>query len=83
LAKRRLADLTKKAAFLCNTETRSIPLSALAERWLSVAGSSMKPSSELRQGGIVKKLSVYFKGIQARQLTRAMAEDWAPSGFNL
>jgi len=79
LAKRRLADLTKKAVFLSSAENRGIPLSALAERWLSVSGSSMKPSSELRQSGIVKKLSVYFKGIQARQMTRAMVEDWATS----
>jgi hypothetical protein len=32
LAKRRLAELTKKTIFLSNTENRGIPLSALAIR---------------------------------------------------
>ena len=77
LAKRRLAELTEKAVFLSHNENAGITFPALADRWLEVSSSSMKPSSRLRQEGIAKNFSKAFGPVPARSLTKAKIENWA------
>lgn len=57
LAKRRLAELTEKAAHLARSENAHITFPALAHRWLEVSVASTKPSSRKRYEGITNYLS--------------------------
>ena len=77
LAKRRLAEFQEKAARLSGGENARIDFAALAERWLQIAGTALKPSARLRLVTAVNSLNKYFGIILVRGLTRAHAERWA------
>lgn len=77
LAKRRLADLQEKAKRLNTSEGAKITFQEFGDRWVKVAGVSLKESSRVRQDGIVKGLSKFFGALPVRRITRAHVETWA------
>jgi integrase len=77
LARRRLSDLQAQAVALSRCEDSSISFTVLADRWLKVAGSSMKPSTKLRAETVIKSLNLFLKTVETRRITKVMLEDWA------
>jgi integrase len=77
LARRRLSDLMDQAVALSQCEDSSISFKATADRWLTVAGSSMKPSTKQRAEAVVKSLNRFLKTVETRRITKMMLEDWA------
>jgi integrase len=77
LAKRMLAEFQKQAAGLSHGADGKMSFTALAMRWHTITSASLKPSSQLRQKGVAKKLAEHFGNIPARNVTKHMTEDWA------
>jgi len=77
LAKRRLAELSKKAVALTQGGDSAITFDNLAKRWLRAVSSQMKPSSLRRQATVVKGLGRVFGLTQTRRITKSMVEEWA------
>jgi integrase len=77
LARRRLADLLEQADALSQCGNCGISFPALAEQWLTAAGTSMKPSTKLRAQGVVKSLNRFLHAVEVRRVTKVMLEEWA------
>jgi len=77
LARRRLAELLEQSVALSQCENSGISFAALADQWLTAAGTSMKPSTKLRAKGVVKSLNRFLKTVETRRITKVMLEEWA------
>ena len=77
LARRRLADLQEQAVSLSRCEDSAVSFEAMSERWLKVAGSSMKPSTKRWIETVVKSLNRFLRTVEVRRITKMMLEDWA------
>jgi integrase len=77
LAKRRLADLSKRASALAHGKDSAITFDDLAKRWLVAVSSQMKASSRQRLEGCAQCLGQHFGLSQARRITKSMIEEWA------
>jgi integrase len=77
LARRKLKDLIDQASSLSTGGASKATFAEIAERWLTSATLSLKPSSAIRLTGVVKSLSNTFGPAQVRSITKAMAEEWA------
>lgn len=77
MAKRRLADFVEKAVALSQCDNGKVLFEELADRWLMVAGTSMKASTKLRAKGVIKSLNHFLKSTETRRVSKMMLEDWA------
>ena len=89
LARRRLAELRTNAHSLVGKET-SITFNQLAERWLALKKSDLRPASWRRLDGIVRVLKPFFSGRPVRSMGQTQVEEWktkrgplvSPRSFN-
>jgi integrase len=77
LAKRRLKEILEQAEPLAAANAAKIPFDEVALKWAKMATMTMKPSSETRQFGVIKSLSIYFGAEQTRKISKSMVEEWA------
>jgi len=60
LARRKLKELKDQAASLATSGSGKITFAEIAEKWLTSATLTMKPSSATRAAGVVKSLAKTF-----------------------
>jgi len=89
LARRRLADFRTNVHGLAGEE-RGMTFDHLAERWLALKKSDLRPGSWRRLDGIVRVLKPFFAGRPVRSIEQTQIEDWktkrgtvvSPRSFN-
>lgn len=75
LARRRLAELRTKAHGLSGEE-RAMTFDNLAERWLALKKSDLRPSSWNRLNVIMRKVTPFFTGLPVRSVGQTQVEAW-------
>jgi integrase len=75
LARRRLAEFRTKAHGLAGEE-RGMTFDHLAERWLALKKSDLRPGSWRRLDGIVRILKPFFAGLPVRSIAQTHIEAW-------
>ena len=78
LADRRLREFREQVTGLDFSKGKAkLTFDALAKRWYKNASVGLKPSSALRKQTCINSLTKYFKGFEARKITRLDCDDWA------
>ena len=75
LARRRLSELRSKAHGLAGDE-RAMTFDHLAQRWLALKKSDLRPGSWIRLDGIVRTLKPFFTGLPVRSIGQIHIEAW-------
>jgi integrase len=75
LARRRLAEFRTKVSGLAGEE-RSMTFDHLAERWLALKKSDLRPGSWKRLEGITRTLKPFFAGLPVRSIGQTQIEAW-------